>query len=168
MYTHRYIRNLQLLLYLLYNQFRFYQNNIINIFFLFCKATALNSYFEFKSKSTKNFVLLEKTFPKLSAFTISTWLMIHNYSYTFNNVDEYLKKDYRTIFSYSLDQHTNMLRLQVSSIVKSVMQNNKRITVRFSITLNVLQSICNANIEYTYKDNFFWLHLAVTWKSKSF
>jgi hypothetical protein len=66
-------------------------------------ATALNSYFEFKSKAAKNFVVLEKTFPKLSAFTISTWLMIYNYTHSVNNnVNEFLKKDFRTIFSYSI------------------------------------------------------------------
>lgn len=109
---------------------------------------------------------MEKTFPKLSAFTISTWLQIHNYTNPTNNVDELFKKDFRTIFSYSIDNYANVVRLQVASTVKSILQNNKRITVRLSITLSILQSVCNANIEYTYKDNFFWIHLALTWQSK--
>lgn len=83
-----------------------------------CVSTAVNSYFEFNKKSKNHFVLLEKTFPELTSFTISTWLQIHNYftlqseflnTETLNN--EFAKKarsnnDIRSIFSYSLSKST--------------------------------------------------------------
>ena len=56
----------------------------------------MNSYFEFNEKSTNSYVFLEKTFPKLKSFTISTWLQIQNYE------KKYIRKDVRTIFSYSI------------------------------------------------------------------
>lgn len=70
-------------------------------------ATALNSYFEFTERSKNAYVLLEKTFPRLTSFTISTWLQVFNYSSPSTTLlrsalsKKDVKTDWRTLFTYS-------------------------------------------------------------------
>ncbi|RNA30392.1 cadherin EGF LAG seven-pass G-type receptor 1-like isoform X1 [Brachionus plicatilis] len=59
-----------------------------------CVSTALDSYFEFQEKSTSSYIFYEKTFPKLKAFTLSTWLQIY---------DHLNLNDNKTLFTYSIE-----------------------------------------------------------------
>lgn len=69
------------------------------------EATGLNSFFEFTHKTSNDYVVLEKTFPNLNAFTIATWVQVYNYSSVLSslyNSGFKVVKDHRTVFSYSL------------------------------------------------------------------
>jgi len=149
--------------------------------FLFL-ATALNSYFEFNEKSTNSYVFLEKTFPKLKSFTISTWLQIQNYE------KKHIRKDIRTLFSYSigfffllnlfklkqnnekffLENFANILQCQISPVYKySKNDNPNRVASRINVYISVLNDTCNFSVTHVYTNKSYWLHFTITWNALS-
>ncbi len=139
-------------------------------------------------------MLLEKTFPKLSSFTIGTWLQVLNYnlSHLIHHSTSAIRplflhlNDTRTIFTYSFDNFVNLLRCQISSTFKhkgggnqpqdatggvgsisSSNNNNKKVNSNLYISINVFNYECSFRVTHSYMNNSFWLHLAITWSSSS-
>ncbi len=140
----------------------------------------MNSYFEFNRKSKSHFVLLEKTFPRLESFTISTWIQIHNYltGSSFFNSEKLLKNnqrlakrlettnsDIRSIFSYSLANYKNAISCQITTAVKSKNKNIKRTKVRLNLKLKILESLCILDVKHLYLNELYWFHITFTWNS---
>jgi hypothetical protein len=110
---------------------------------------------------TPTFVLLEKTFPRLTSFTIATWLQTYDYT-----MPDGVKNDTRTIFTYTLDNYINVLRCQVSWTTKMKGESLKRIFTSQFFNINMFESQCAFRLQHAYNGSY-WMHLALTWNSKS-